>query len=135
MGPVWTAGKSALGRGLALSCKLQQGGSSHSLDGIVGKGAAQLRSGQSGLSWWKLSSWTKHSDNWRGVDADTRNESDVRQVKACRSLLDWVTGHRSRDVFWYECLKVSICIDFNLCFCPVLNSRILSATTLLHQYF
>lgn len=44
MGPVWTAGKSALGRGLALSCKLQQGGSSHSLDGIVGKGAAQLRS-------------------------------------------------------------------------------------------
>lgn len=39
MGRVQTAGKSALGRGLALSCKLQRRGSYPSLDGILGEGA------------------------------------------------------------------------------------------------
>lgn len=105
MGPVRTAGKSVLGRGLALSCKLQRRGSYPSLDGNGGKRcriawAARLRSGQCLLLHdGNLGLGSQHSDNWRGVDAGTGSESDVRQVNASRSFLEWVTGHRSRDVF------------------------------------
>lgn len=51
-----------------------------------------LQGGNSGLG-------SQHGDIWRGVDADTGSESDVRRVNADRSLLEWVTGYRSRDTF------------------------------------
>lgn len=92
---------------------------------------AQVRSGLL-LHDGNLGLGLQHSENWRGVDADTGSESDVRQVNASSPLLEWVTGHRSRNVFWYECLKVSIHIHFSLCFCPFLKSHILSVTSLLH---